>query len=172
MATPLSGLRTAKSILEKDAGDDINREIDFQLAELSVGVQILQVIGSWWSIESAMTVNLEGTPAVATLQYGTSPAVSEFQLGDPTAGGFEINSEQFYKHYCSVISSFNTDGANAAIAAVPFVWTPPDPVLVVRNVLHRKEQDPSSQFAHTALIHYRYVRLSRDEQIMLFGRGT
>lgn len=174
MATPVSGLRTAKSILEKDAGDDISRVIDFQLAELSVGVQVLQVIAQFWSLETVATVNFESNPALGTLNYGTAPAVSEFQGGDPTTGGFEVNSEQYMLHYLDMMTQVDTtNGTGAAsVSGAQMIWTPPEPVLLVRNTLHRKQQDAATQVAHTVIMHYRYVRLTRDEQIMLFGRGT
>lgn len=168
MATPVSGMRTARDLLDGVTGSNASNEVDFQLAELSVGVQLLGVMG--YPIAQAVN-DTSNSFMVGTLNYGSNPVDPHGTNPGTLVSEEEIDQDIFYEQLLTTVLD-TTNGGTTYQVTPSGLWVPPEPVLLVRNVTHRVEQGANVTGGHLVYLYYRYVRLSRDEQLMLFGRGT
>lgn len=178
MPTPLSGMRTARSLVTPVGSNDIvSRVLDFDLGAQD-GIEIsgvLGLVGSFGDVSTPVSDTIMHTAdAVQTLhlEAGTLEGVPYLAGEDEDDIDTEIFWQQVVSRSFLIPATTAVNKAGMAMQVTPSgLVTFPEPILAARNITHRGEtQLADNDCSLGVLIYYRYVRFSLQELGFLLAR--
>ena len=169
MPVPISDVRIARSFIGiAAASSEEEQEFDFDLG-VQQAIEVFAVLAGLGDVTVTTTTSLVSTFVHQTLHRETQTLFSPNNVpGD--ANQLDIDSEimaEFFHNYMTVDSA---EGDAAAFASNDSSFIYPAPILSSRNLTHRAETDANISAAVFMHLHYRYVRLTASEAVLLFGR--
>lgn len=170
MAKAISSMRIARSTIVTPATEtDV---IDFDLSP-DQGLQLLALKSIWTSASLDDAITLRSQQAVASLHAEDDTLEDPSPEADATDRDTEVlHLDSILGH--AVFSALGTGVGGTNVGSSPIEHFP-EPIILAINPTHRVETTDwvSPGVAHMYLLYYRYVELSRIEQMdsILRGRG-
>ncbi len=169
MSRPISDIRVARSFIGMAAASTVEeQEFDFDIS-IQQAIEIFACFAGLTDAVITTTTSLVSTFVHQTLHRETQTLFAPNNaVGD--ADQLDIDSEiiaEFFHNYSTVDSA---EGDAAAFATGPTTFIYPDPILTSRNLTHRGETDANISAGVWMHVHYRYVKLTAEETVGLFGR--
>ncbi len=169
MAIPISDIRIARSFIGAASASAIEtQELDFDLG-IQQAIEIFAVIGGLADVTITTTTSLVSTFVQQSLHRETGTLFAPNNgVGD--ADQVEIDTEILAEFFHNFVTVDSAEGDAAAYASNNSSFIFPRTVLTSRNLTHRVETDANISAAVFMHVHYRFVKLTAQETVGLFGR--
>jgi len=170
MPTPISDVRVCRSFIGGAlASTVVTQEIDFDIS-VQQAIEVFAVYAVFGQTAVTIPTSMPDTQFAHVSLHREQDAIVAPNNIPADADELDIDSEVIAEFFNQ--ASLMDGSTEAAAGWVPsnhaFVY--PQPLLTARNLTHRTETDAAFSVASILLIHYRYVKLSAQETVLMFGR--